>query len=121
MSELNDSFFSRLAQKLPGMIQSKREAMMKLRAKRNGGCQTQPPCTICGKFFGSAKVCGKPTEPYCPSCDEALAKGCAAFVTLEKPQRYWIGRGAHPILSGKVTVITADEMDAIVRLDAAAN
>lgn len=116
MSELNDGFFSRLAQKMPGFKRQVAKAQGN-RVNRNGACCGKKPCGLCGKFFGPAFGTKPQTELYCPACQGSLDKGCGAFVTLEKPARYWIGKGVKPELAGRVTVISALAMDAVLRAE----
>ena len=118
MSELNPAFFQRLANKLPGMKAQVAKAAQARKACRNGTCgPPKPICGICGAQFGikTALVLGAPIPKFCPPCNEKLEAGCGAFVTLEKPARYWIGAGVHAQFVGKVSVISAEQMDVIQR------
>ena len=92
MSQLDDSYFARLAQKLPGLKRQVGEAIQKKRAKKNGH-PLGPTCQICGKEFSvkTALVPGAPLPKYCPDCNKALEDGCGALVTIEAKPRYWIG------------------------------
>lgn len=122
MSQLNEPFFARLAQKLPGFKSQVAKAAQARKACRNGTCgPPKPICGVCGAQFGikTALVLGAPIPKFCPTCQDALDDGCTAFVTLEKPARFWIGKGTKPELSGKMAVVSKDQMDAIER--AAAN
>lgn len=120
MSELTPEFFSRLAQKLPGMKAQIGEAIKKSRLKRNGPLvDGEPPCQICGeKFSVKTQVILQTEHPiqHCPRCQEILDKGGGAFVTVEKKARFWIGFGVQPALAGKVKVVSSEEMDAIERM-----
>lgn len=117
MSELNHSFFERLAQKLPGLKKQYAEAAQKKRAAKNGHL-TKPICSVCGAEFSvkATIVITAVIPKNCPTCQSALDDGCTAFVTLEKPARFWIGKGTKPELVGKVVVISKEHMDAILRI-----
>lgn len=115
MTELNDAYFERLAQKMPGLKRQVAKAIQDKRASRNGK-PPNPICGVCGKEFSvkATLVLGAPIPKYCPDCNEALEDGSAAFITLEKPARFWLGKGAKPEFVGKVTVLTTLEMDAVM-------
>lgn len=118
MSDLNSRFFAHLAQKLPGFKKQFAGAKTKSKLKQNGILEDGVPCGICGKKFSvKTKIILKTEAPiqYCDDCQALLNAGQAAFVTVEKKPRYWIGAGAHPNLCGKVTVISSAQMDAIER------
>lgn len=117
MSQLNDNFFRHLAQKLPGFKKALGEQLQKQKLKRNGALD-QTICGICGaKYSLKTQILLKQERPiqYCQDCETALNDGNAAFVTVEKKPRFWIGKGTHPQFASKVTVVTFEQMDAIER------
>lgn len=117
MSELNHQFFKELAGKLSGFKRQVGQAIQKKKAEGNGAA-IDPPCECCGKpvkvTIRVALGAVSPRPIYCAECDTLLHDGCGALVTVEAPKhRYWIGKGLHPNLVGKVTVITTEQMDMI--------
>ena len=120
---LNESFFRNLHSKLPGFKRDYAAKRGEQRSQSNGTLK-QPPCLVCGKYFGSKskefQLAPNKTKPFCPSCKEHLDAGCAVFTTTDL-HGYAIvrlpnvmGAGALQLdtskLNGKISLVTWEEM-----------
>ena len=120
---LNESFFRNLAGQIPKFKREYAEKRGSQRANSDSGVK-QPPCCICGKYFGSKtkefQLAPNKTKPFCPSCKEHLDAGCAVFTTTDL-HGYAIvrlpdlmGAGALQLdtskLNGKISLVTWEEM-----------
>jgi hypothetical protein len=98
MSEdrLNDNFFKKLHDALPGFKKQYAEQMRTKRAEApQKGKLKQPPCLACGKRFGSKVkefiITDKPTlKPFCPSCQTRLDNGETALVNIVAERYFFV-------------------------------
>ena len=120
---LNESFFRNLAGQIPKFKREYAEKRGSQRAQDSGSLK-QPPCCICGKYFGSKSkefsLTPAKNKPFCPACKEHLDAGCAVFTTTDL-HGYAIVRlpdlmGAGTLqldtskLNGKISLVTWEEM-----------
>lgn len=119
-NRLNNEFFGHLFSKLNGM--KKQAVELKKKAFLESGKVQQPPCSLCGRWFGSAEqkfiiIPNFKPEPHCPSCKKALADGYTAFVSTDGrfsfnkfPNATEAERAA---IAGKVISVTNERMEII--------
>lgn len=119
-NRLNNSFFGQLFSKL-GEYKKSAVELKKKKILEAGGVR-QPPCSLCGKFFGSQKqnfivVENFKPELHCPTCKKNLADGYTALVSLDNRFAFVKFPGASKeqieAIAGKVMTITKEKMDAI--------
>lgn len=119
MNGPSEDTFRRLFQNLHTFKQQAVD--VKKKAMLESGKVKQPPCVICGKFFGSQNehliiTTFKP-KLYCPSCQKNLDNGMTALVSVDNRFAFVNFTKADPeqkkAVAGKVMTITNDRMEAI--------
>lgn len=98
MSEdrLNDNFFKKLHDAMPGFKKQYREKMQEQRASAPEKAKAkQPPCLVCQRRFGSFVkqhiITDKPKiKPFCPSCQGRLDSGETALVNMVAERFFFV-------------------------------
>ncbi len=108
------NLFSRLHQFKAQAVEVKKKAMLENNKVK------QPPCAICGKWFGSADqhfIIGHKPELHCPKCSKLLKEGHTALVSVDN--RFAFVRFPHATpdqqkaIAGQIMTVTNERMDAI--------
>jgi len=119
MSGPSEETFRRLFQNLH--VYKKQAVEAKKKAALENGKVKQPPCVICGKWFGSQQerliiTTFKP-KPYCPSCQKNLDEGFTALVSVDN--RFAFAKfteadeAQRAAVAGKVMTISNERMELI--------
>lgn len=119
-NRLNNEFFGKLFKKLDGF--KKQAVELKKKKVLESGIVKQPPCCVCGRWFGSQKqnfiiVENFKPELHCPTCKKNLADGYTALVSLDNRFAFVkfpaASKEQAEAVAGKVMTITKEKMDAI--------
>ena len=109
-----ENLFSRLHQFKAQAVDVKKKAMLENNKIK------QPPCAICGKWFGSANqhfIVGHKPELRCPKCTQLLKDGNTALVSVDNRFAFVRFPAATPeqqkTIAGQIMTITNERMDAI--------
>lgn len=117
-NRLNNEFFGHLFSKLDGM--KKQAVELKKKKILESGKIPQPPCQLCGKFFGPQKqnfiiIENFKPEPHCPSCKKNLADGYTAFVSVDGRfafSKFPKATEAEQLaIAGKVITVSSERME----------
>lgn len=117
MSErLNNDFFRRLAQSIPGFKAEYAKKASEKKAQSNGKI-LQPPCVICGARFGSKtkefSLTQQKIKPACPSCNQNLQAGYCCAVTHDGKRFAFVKWPEMGDLAGRIQLVSEETMDAI--------
>lgn len=114
---LNDDFFRRLAQSIPGFKAEYAKKAGEKKAKSNGRL-SQSPCCACGKRFGSKTKALSLTQPkikpLCPACEKNLAAGYCCAVTADGKHFAWVKWDKMGDLAGRIQLVSDKTMYALV-------
>lgn len=95
-NRLNDEFFKKLHDSLPGFKKQFAEKMQQERASApEKQARKQKPCLICARNFGSKVkefiITDKPKlKPFCPACQKRLDSGETAFVNIAAERFFFV-------------------------------
>lgn len=119
MNGPSEETFRRLFQNLHKYKQQAVEA--KKKAMLENGKVKQPPCVICGRWFGSQQerfiVATVKPKQYCPSCQKNLDDGFTALVSVDGRFAFTrfpdADKTSQKAVAGKVMTISNDRMEMI--------
>lgn len=117
MSErLNNEFFRRLSQSIPGFKAEYAKKAGEKKAQSNGKI-LQPPCCLCGKRFGSKQkdfaVTQQKIKPTCPNCEQNLQAGFCCAVTHDGKRFAFVKWAEMGDLAGRIQLVSEETMDAL--------
>lgn len=119
MNGPSEETFRRLFQNLH--VYKKQAVEAKKKAMLDAGKVKQPPCVICGKWFGSQGerliIATVKPKQYCPSCQKNLDDGFTALVSVDNRYAFVkfseASEAEAKAVAGKVMTIPNERMELI--------
>ena len=119
MNGPSEETFRRLFQNLH--VYKKQAVEAKKKAMLDAGKVKQPPCVICGKWFGSQEerfiIATVKPKQYCPACQKNLDDGFTALVSVDNRYAFVKFTEANDVqakaVAGKVMTIPNERMELI--------